>query len=357
MSKLHIYLFAFLFISNSAFSQGQPGEEGPPYYGLELPPYGSGREAFEAFEKEVEARKRAQPGYVPPLYENALDVINHGPSFQEGVILGYDYQGVEELKEIVFEDDPKYRDKRSPAIHALGIIHSVDPGSVSFDELKSLIVGVEQSESLSAGIRVDILNGGYKGLSYSKDSRAYDFLIKRVTGEIWADGEIPTTGYYVHGSKAEEVLITTAQSDAIRALSGINDPRIPAVLEKLRKETPTDKDYIHYAIPSGIYGKRDQRLDELRQAAHAKRLASLGIKGTNEESKAEEARATSHEVSEVVEVVEEASAPDLAIKESAEVVTVEPSEEPAEQSSNWWLWLIGAVVVVGGIGLVARRKS
>ena len=59
MSKLHIYLFAFLFISNSAFSQGQPGEEGPPYYGLELPPYGSGREAFEAFEKEVEARKRA----------------------------------------------------------------------------------------------------------------------------------------------------------------------------------------------------------------------------------------------------------------------------------------------------------
>ena len=129
------------------------------------------------------------------------------------------------------------------------------------------------------------------------------------------------------------------------------------MLEKLRKETPTDKDYIHYAIPSGIYGKRDQRLDELRQAAHAKRLASLGIKGTNEESKAEEARATSHEVSEVVEVVEEASAPDLAIKESAEVVTVEPSEEPAEQSSNWWLWLIGAVVVVGGIGLVARRKS
>lgn len=43
--------------------------------------------------------------------------------------------------------------------------------------------------------------------------------------------------------------------------------------------------------------------------------------------------------------------------EPAEVETPKPSEEPAEQSSNWWLWLIGAVVVVGGIALVVRRKS
>jgi hypothetical protein len=32
-------------------------------------------------------------------------------------------------------------------------------------------------------------------------------------------------------------------------------------------------------------------------------------------------------------------------------------EEPAEKSSNWWLWLVGVVVVVGGVGLVLRRKS
>jgi hypothetical protein len=40
-----------------------------------------------------------------------------------------------------------------------------------------------------------------------------------------------------------------------------------------------------------------------------------------------------------------------------EVEEHEPSEEPVEKSSNWWLWLIGAVVAVGSIALVVRRKS
>ena len=44
-------------------------------------------------------------------------------------------------------------------------------------------------------------------------------------------------------------------------------------------------------------------------------------------------------------------------EEALEVDTPEPSEKTVERSSKWWLWLIGAVVVVGGIGLVLRRKS
>ena len=44
--------------------------------------------------------------------------------------------------------------------------------------------------------------------------------------------------------------------------------------------------------------------------------------------------------------------------EIAEVASVvETSEKPAEQTSRWWLWLIGALVVGGGLGLVLRRKS
>lgn len=43
----------------------------------------------------------------------------------------------------------------------------------------------------------------------------------------------------------------------------------------------------------------------------------------------------------------------LAIEESA---VVESTEEPIEKPSNWWLWLIGLLVVVGGF-LVVRRKS
>jgi len=44
------------------------------------------------------------------------------------------------------------------------------------------------------------------------------------------------------------------------------------------------------------------------------------------------------------------------LKESAEVVVTEPIKEDLEQSSNWWLWLIGLLIVVGGV-LVFRRKN
>lgn len=45
------------------------------------------------------------------------------------------------------------------------------------------------------------------------------------------------------------------------------------------------------------------------------------------------------------------------VKESAELKPVEVAEEIAEQSSLWWLWLFGALVVVGGLVVVVRRKS
>lgn len=44
------------------------------------------------------------------------------------------------------------------------------------------------------------------------------------------------------------------------------------------------------------------------------------------------------------------------IEESAEVVVAEPIKEDVERSSNRWLWLIGVVVLVGGIVLLRSKK-
>lgn len=57
------------------------------------------------------------------------------------------------------------------------------------------------------------------------------------------------------------------------------------------------------------------------------------------------------------EVIEESMPPEKATIESSEVVTPEPAEEPVDEPSQWWPWLIGALVVVGGITLAFRRKS
>ena len=45
------------------------------------------------------------------------------------------------------------------------------------------------------------------------------------------------------------------------------------------------------------------------------------------------------------------------VNEPAEVTTDDVVEEALEQSSQRWLWLVGALVVFGGLGLLLRRKS
>lgn len=57
------------------------------------------------------------------------------------------------------------------------------------------------------------------------------------------------------------------------------------------------------------------------------------------------------------ETTEELPTSKLEVKEAAEVKPVEVAEETPEQPSQRWLWLIGAAVVVCGLGLVLRRKS
>lgn len=55
--------------------------------------------------------------------------------------------------------------------------------------------------------------------------------------------------------------------------------------------------------------------------------------------------------------VEVAAYPESEINKPAEVAPVEVAEEAPEESTNWLLWLIGVLVVLGGLVLVVRRKS
>ena len=86
-----------------------------------------------------------------------------------------------------------------------------------------------------------------------------------------------------------------------------------------------------------VYAKRAEIID---------RLVGMGY-SREELSEVEETKSSS------IQAAEGLPQPEQIIKEPAEVV----EEAPVEQSSNWWLWLIGAVVVVSVLGLVLRRKS
>ena len=60
---------------------------------------------------------------------------------------------------------------------------------------------------------------------------------------------------------------------------------------------------------------------------------------------------------EAVQVVKEVTPPEPVIEEPAEVGPVEVAEDPPEEAANWLLWLIGALIVLGGLALVVRRKN
>lgn len=51
-----------------------------------------------------------------------------------------------------------------------------------------------------------------------------------------------------------------------------------------------------------------------------------------------------------------ANRPEPTIEETTKIVTAEPKEETIQKHANWWLWLIGAVIVVGGIVLLRPKR-
>jgi LPXTG-motif cell wall-anchored protein len=59
----------------------------------------------------------------------------------------------------------------------------------------------------------------------------------------------------------------------------------------------------------------------------------------------------------VKEGVQESVPAEPIIKETARVAPIEIIKEAPEESTNWLLWLIGALVVLGGLVMVVRRKN
>ena len=61
--------------------------------------------------------------------------------------------------------------------------------------------------------------------------------------------------------------------------------------------------------------------------------------------------------SDVKQVMEESQSPASRVDNSAKIAATEPSKEEVEQTSDWLLWLIGLMVVIGGFVWILRRKS
>ncbi|MGB0416692.1 MAG: hypothetical protein ACPGKS_07580 [Coraliomargarita sp.] len=183
------------------------------------------------------------------------------------------------------------------------------------------------SPSLEFSQLIDIKSTGSK----------VSFIISRFKGILFVSVTKDKNGSWVEGYK--KILWNIASKEkgtqTIR-LSGLDTVEV------------TDKD--------GNVFKYEVRSDQVSENGNTFESAPERAFFINSRSSVTENAAISSLKAE--EAVEEVPEAEPAIEEEpAELVDSEPVEEDFEPSSNWWLWLIGAVVVVGGISLVLRRKN
>lgn len=55
--------------------------------------------------------------------------------------------------------------------------------------------------------------------------------------------------------------------------------------------------------------------------------------------------------------VEAPPEPEPSVQEPVEAMAAELPPEPAEETSRWWLWMLGALAVIGGLFAIFRRKQ
>ncbi|WPJ97011.1 ankyrin repeat domain-containing protein [Coraliomargarita algicola] len=138
--------------------------------------------------------------------------------------------------------------------------------------------------------------------------------------------------------------------------SGVNRERMIKSLRRMgHSEDFIKKQSEQYVIAEFSGSDRDlERWTEIRDL-----IQNLKVDPTLSEtsSKPPIAETSARAPVATVEAIEELPTVESEVKELTEIIPVEVSEETSEQSSNWWLWLVGLLVVVGGIGLVVRLKS
>ena len=63
-------------------------------------------------------------------------------------------------------------------------------------------------------------------------------------------------------------------------------------------------------------------------------------------------------IPEGVETPDPKPAPIVEPKKASETISgTIPEEAPEEKPSRWWIWLLGALILLGGLGLVLARKK
>lgn len=291
-------------------------------------------------------------------YETSPSEYGLPPTTSGFIILNYDQDVIDGILRIL--ENPEKQQHWPQAYRSLRRIAAADSDSIDLDRLINQVTKLEESGDLNNKDKMKLLQLGYPAVARHQNDQAFEFLKVRTEFEFWEDNEISRTVYNSHGAGSEG-MIETAQGEAIRALDELQTEEAYALLQSLFADEryisePPLEMVLRGSLEYGGWNASASRLKAI-QTEYAKRQELGGVATPAEviEEPVIEV-APDPSVEEVAEDIEETK-PEPATKEAPEIVTADTSNELTEEPSQWWLWLIGVVVVVGALGLVLRRKS
>ncbi|MGB3495551.1 MAG: hypothetical protein WBA57_22665 [Elainellaceae cyanobacterium] len=281
--------------------------------------------------------------------------LPHRP-YDEHLIENYDQRIATELYEVI--RDTSDTEMARQAFYALGLVGSVMPNQVQLPKVINAVEAIETTDA-DVDLRLNLLSSGYQAIGRFGTGEARAFLLERVNTEFNAQQTTDTTiNVIIENSNTGTPETSWQESIHSAALLGVVVLGLgeDLVLLNQLKNDPDLKDEPSLAravdIALELHPTYASRHSELLEAFPEHLAVQTGKSEVlnNVELPDPLKRA-------VPVVIEEIAAPEPKTKEPAEVAPVEVVEETPEQSSQWWLWLIGLLVVVAGLGLVLRRKS
>lgn len=233
------------------------------------------------------------------------------------------------------------------AFYALGLVGSINPALVDFEKLKSAVTKLE-SLNLDASKKIDLLKSGYHAIGRLGTAPSKSFLQRKVFSSSDRD-KIPDASVNV---VIEEPLdgnskVSFEKSISGAALSGLvilGREEDLAFLKDIRANPAFAEDYVFQSEIDTLI-----ELHSIFAARHRELLEAYSFSNAAVTTILKTPSDVNSELTQSSDVI-------VNIKKAAEVAPVETNKEAPEQSSRWWLWLIGALIVLGSGGLVVRRR-
>lgn len=241
------------------------------------------------------------------------------------------------------------------ALIALANILGGDHSLLPFSKVASIVEDVESKEPQ----RATLLPLAYQIAAFYNTDESLSFLVERTTEEFWAERGMPTYEWTVPDAPGRSNTLETAQTIAISAVAKHPSPKAEVYLNSLL----SDPEYSGDELLFNWINNALKRRYEYHLLSYERRQEAQQIKDSRNQTDANREEppvvevAPDPPVKEFAEVIEGGAAPEPVTEEPAEVVAAEPVGEEIERSPDWWLWLVGVVVVVVCTGLVLRRKS